>query len=192
MTYDDIKIYVANNLKRNRNRQELFDDNLRSLLELIEELVSKASGVFLWVELAVKSLVTGLRSGDTIFHLRRRLKAIPSDIERLYDHMLKSIHPLDLEEASQMFQIFRRSGHVLDLETLQRALQHSDYRTVINMQIGVGQDSDSDFVKHTASLKRMAAQLNSRCKGLLETPDVRELSPSFTSTTEAGSKGFLK
>lgn len=172
MTYDDIRLYVEDNLERNRNMQVLLDDDPRGSSELIGELVNKADGVFLWVVLVVKSLITGLRNGDTIVHLSRKLKAIPSDIEDLYDHMLKSIHPLDLEEASQIFQIFRKSGNDLGLATLQRALhalQHFDYQTVISMEFETVQTSDSDFTKGVANLKRMNARLNSRCKGLLET-----------------------
>jgi hypothetical protein len=111
MTYDDIKLYVADNLERNRNTQDLLDEDPEGSSGLIEELVNKADGVFLWVVLVAKSLISGLRNGDDIVHLQRRLRVIPSDIEKLYDHMLKSIDPLDLKEASQIFQIFRRSLH---------------------------------------------------------------------------------
>jgi hypothetical protein len=170
MTHDDIKLYVEDNLERNRNMQDLLDEDPQGSSGLIKELVNKADGVFLWVVLVVKSLISGLRNGDGIVHLRRRLEAIPAGIEELYDHMLKRIHPLDLEEASQIFQIFRKSGHDLDLATLQRALtfKFSDYQTVIDTEPATNQDTVADRAKYKARLKRMNARLNSRCKGLLE------------------------
>jgi hypothetical protein len=44
---------------------------------LIEDVTQKASGVFLWVRLVVKSLLEGLRDGDTVEDLRSRLLLIP-------------------------------------------------------------------------------------------------------------------
>jgi hypothetical protein len=167
MTHDDIKLYVGDKLEKNQKMQELLAEDPEDASGLIQDLVDKAAGVFLWVVLVVKSLIKGLRNGDGVVHLRRRLAQIPSDIESLYEHMLESIDPLDVEEASQMFQIFRRSGHDLDLPTLERALRFSDYRIVIDMKITKAQVTDSDLAKE-AGLKRIAMRLNSRRKGLLE------------------------
>ncbi|CZR66947.1 uncharacterized protein PAC_16847 [Phialocephala subalpina] len=168
MTRDDIKLYIEDKLERSRSMQELRDEDPEGSLGLIEELVSKADSVFLWVVLVVKSLISGLRNGDGIVHLRRRLKAIPADLQHLYDHILDSIDPFDEEEASQMIQIFRLSGHDIDLATLERALRTMDYRTVINMEFVVAHNIDYKASKYNASLKRMNSQLNSRCMGLLE------------------------
>ncbi|CZR60300.1 uncharacterized protein PAC_10196 [Phialocephala subalpina] len=169
MTHDDIKLYVEDRLERNPVLQDLLDEDPGGASGLIEELVNKADGVFLWVVLVVKSLINGLRNGDGIVHLRRRLEAIPSDLETLYDHMLNSIDPLDAEEASQMIQIFRRSGYDLDLATLERALRTLDHQAVIDMEMTISAAvTDSTEAKQKATLKRMNARLNSRCKGLLE------------------------
>jgi hypothetical protein len=76
--------------------------------------------VFLWVALELASLNKGLRSGDNISHLRRRLDSLPADLEQQYGHMMKSIDPLDEAEASKIFQIFGMSGHSLDIPMLER------------------------------------------------------------------------
>jgi hypothetical protein len=151
--------------------------------------VSKADGVFLWVVLVVKSLVSGLRNGDGIVYLRRRLEKIPSDIEKLYAHMLSSIDLLDMEDASQMIQIFWRSGHDLDLATLERALRTTDYLAVINMEAPIAQDSDTELAKYRASLKRMNLRLNNRCKGLLE---ALEDDPTLVLETDLEAEDALK
>jgi hypothetical protein len=52
--------------------------------------------------------------------------------------MLKSIDPLDLEEASKMFQIFRASGHNLTVADLERSLRFTDYRKAIEMEMQNG------------------------------------------------------
>jgi hypothetical protein len=51
---------------------------------LIKDVTLKASGVFLWVRLAVKSLLDGLRDGDTVEDLQARLLLIPPDLDRLF------------------------------------------------------------------------------------------------------------
>jgi hypothetical protein len=48
-------------------------------------------------------MLSGLRNGDGISHLRRRLASLPSDLENLYTHMLNNIDPVYKEEASQNF-----------------------------------------------------------------------------------------
>lgn len=100
LTYDDIKIYVSDHLVRNNHMQQLSREEPEASSRLIEEVVQKAGGVFLWVTLVVRSLLNGLRNGDGMFHLLRRLAILPSDLEKLYEHMLKSIDPLYMEEAS--------------------------------------------------------------------------------------------
>lgn len=58
-----------------------------SLHKLAYKVVVKAEGVFLWACLAVKSLVSGLRNGDSITVLERRLQQLPSGIKNLYHQM---------------------------------------------------------------------------------------------------------
>ena len=166
LTYDDIKLYVHDKLEKTDHMQRLSATESQHSSLLVEELVQKAAGVFLWVTLVVKSLLNGLRNGDGISHLRRRLKSLPSDLENLYEHMLKSIEPLYREEASQMFQIFRATGHELDIPTLDRALWFSDYRQAIDLKTFETQVDSSEIDR--IKLERMVMKLNSRCKGLLE------------------------
>jgi hypothetical protein len=120
----------------------------------------------------VKSLISGLCSNDGVVHLHPWLGKLPSGIEELYNHMLNSIPSLDAEETSQMIQIFPRSGHDLDLVTLERALRTMDYYTVFNMKIPTPEDPNAELAKYRARLNRMNLRLNSRCEGLLEALEV--------------------
>ena len=47
--------------------------------------------MFLWVTLAVNSLLAGLTDGDSIEDLQQRLDALPPDLENLFDKILDSI-----------------------------------------------------------------------------------------------------
>jgi hypothetical protein len=168
LTHDDIVLYIRDKLGKSKQMKWFLLTDAQSANGLIEELVEKAAGVFLWVVLVVKSLVNGLRNGDDISHLRRRLASLPSDLEDLYSHMLKSIDPLDREEASQIFQIFRTSGHCLDIPTLERALRSSGYHHAIDLPTKTTKCTDEEIERIQMGIEKMTVRLNSRSKGLLE------------------------
>lgn len=72
---------------------------------LIDEVASKSNGVFLWVVVVVRALLEGLREGDTLEELQERVEDMPSELGRLYRHMLMRIHPLYRTQASEMLRL---------------------------------------------------------------------------------------
>jgi hypothetical protein len=170
LTQDDIKNYVNQKLGSDRHMQWLLQKNPRDGNWLITEIVQRASGVFLWVILVVRSLIHGFRSGDGMQHLRQRLNALPVDLENLFGHILERIEPDYQEESSKIFQIFRGSNHALDLFTLHCALLHPTHQSAIEMPVIpaselVGNRVDADG----PDAESMRLRLGSRCRGLLET-----------------------
>ncbi|KAN0093480.1 hypothetical protein V8E51_016664 [Hyaloscypha variabilis] len=107
LTYGDIKAYVADKLERHPKMRDLSRKEPLHSAELISEIVSKASGVFLWVVLVVSNLLTGLRNRDDISDLRKRLRVLPAELEKLYKHMLGQVDQVYQERASRTFRIFR-------------------------------------------------------------------------------------
>ena len=74
----------------------------------MEEIVSKADGVFLCAVLIVKSLLDGLTNRDSIEDLQRRLRLLPTDLESLYQHVLFfRINRFYRRKASELFQTVR-------------------------------------------------------------------------------------
>jgi hypothetical protein len=183
LTKDDIRLYVKDKLERNNHMQELLIESPKEATSFVDELVEKADGVFLWVVLVVKSLVSGLCNGDGLFHLRSRLGSLPSDLETLYEHMLESIDPLYVKEAAQIFQIFRASGHNLDIATLERGLRYADYRHAIEIETRRGKPTDEESDRTKKLLERAVKRLNSRSKGLLEVVDSNAVSASDRSSS---------
>jgi hypothetical protein len=88
LTYDDIKLYTEGELKTHQRMIQLHEIEPDHAPELITEIVEAASGVFLWVKLAVYSLLQGLRNHDRISDLQRRLKELPRDFDEFYKTML--------------------------------------------------------------------------------------------------------
>jgi len=59
--------------------------------DLVKEIVEKAAGVFLWVVLVVRSFKEGIANADTISILTKRLRGLPSDLEKFFEHMLSQV-----------------------------------------------------------------------------------------------------
>lgn len=89
LTYKDVKDYDTGRFAGYAAFSNLRRCNLAFANQLVGNIVSKASGVCLWVKLVIDSLLAGISYGDRIEDLQRRLDFLPSDLETLYDRMLK-------------------------------------------------------------------------------------------------------
>ncbi|KAJ9137859.1 p-loop containing nucleoside triphosphate hydrolase [Pleurostoma richardsiae] len=107
LTHDDIKEYVMTRFQSDAEFGRLREQEADFSDDLVDNVVGKASGVFLWVDLVVTSLLDGMRSGDRACDLQRRLDQLPGDLESLYDDIFGSIDPLYLEHAAQYFQMMQ-------------------------------------------------------------------------------------
>ena len=109
LIYPDIQLYVHSCLYDNpgfvqhAQREPAYAD------QLADNIIRKASGVFLWVNLVVASLLSGMGCGDRISDLQKRLEALPPDLELLYKKFLLSQDPFYLEHAAQLFTLVRES-----------------------------------------------------------------------------------
>ena len=78
--------------------------------QLIQDIVDRSSGVFLWVYLVIKSLRRGLVCLDTTSELRARLMELPTQLEELFRKILDHGEPVYREQASRLYLI-QLSGH---------------------------------------------------------------------------------
>ncbi|OBS20396.1 hypothetical protein FPOA_06767 [Fusarium poae] len=169
LTSGDISHYVKDRLYRHKYMIQLSKQKSSDVTDLVDEIVAKASGVFLWVKLVVKSLIRGLSDYNRISDLQRRVKHLPGDLEALYTHMLITTDPFYHEQASQIFQIVRaaqrRSPNRLTLLNLSWA-DDEDESFAENAQIKpLG---DEEVIERC---RMMDARLKSVCAGLLESLD---------------------
>jgi hypothetical protein len=86
---------------------QLSKQHAKEMSLLINGVVVKARGVFLWVKLVVQSLLRGLSDYNRISDLRKRVEYLPEDLEELYDQMLGNSEPFYHEQASYLFQNFQ-------------------------------------------------------------------------------------
>jgi hypothetical protein len=107
LTYRDIELYTRDRFEKSPAFRRLAAEEQESKSALIQKVVQKAEGVFLWVRLVVTSLLKGIRNRDGIQDLRERLRQIPEDLDRLYSHLLNLIEPIYRTWASMAFQVIR-------------------------------------------------------------------------------------
>jgi len=107
LTYNDIQNYVEDRLVKDDSVQELLARKPVETTNVINELVEAADGVFLWVYLAVASLLRGVGNCDTILDLQGKLRLLPRDLKQLYFHITFKTDDDYKEEAHQFFQLIQ-------------------------------------------------------------------------------------
>lgn len=86
----DMQIYVYDKLGEDHRFRALALKDKR-WKDLIQRIVDKAEGVFLWVHLVVQSLLHGLEDDNDIPDMQERVDILPSDLEKYSKHMLGEI-----------------------------------------------------------------------------------------------------
>jgi hypothetical protein len=172
LTYPDIQHFVMDKLESDKRMQRLAVTEPDNTPKLIEEIVTSANGVFLWVKLVVASLLNGLGNHDQIVDLRARLHALPKDLERLYEHMVLRVDETYREEASRLFQLVAAAAD-------DRPDNWVYARPLTILGIALAEDKDHDLpltanmhfmdgVEVKNRCEAMMHRLISRCGGLLE------------------------
>ncbi|KAI6092140.1 prion-inhibition and propagation-domain-containing protein [Hypoxylon rubiginosum] len=91
LTKADITSYVDAEVGLHHYMKTLRRMEPTNALKVVEELVGKASGVFLWIILACRSVLEGFASSDYIPDILRRIDELPPELEDLFSHMLSKV-----------------------------------------------------------------------------------------------------
>jgi len=168
LTFPDIVAFTEESLCSSVGfrRLEAREPNFAS--ELAKNISIKSSGVFLWVSLVVKSLLTGLSNCDRVSDMQRRLDELPGDLEEFYEKMFSSIEPFYAKHASQLLQIAREAKGTLSVLEFSLA-DEEDPKLAIRMKVAPMSDEE-----RLSRSEAMRMRLNSRCKGFLEIPQLTE------------------
>lgn len=164
LTRNDVRGYCEDLLGKKLNRR-----GGSEWLSLIDELVDKSSGVFLWVVLVTRSLLQGLQDGDKSSELRARLEELPTDLADLYAHMIKRIPQKYRQQASELFQIFLKSQDVEQdvrghpLLAIQLSFAEEGWDAVLSTPL-----KRIPRKEETRRSEEINSRIRSRCCGLLE------------------------
>lgn len=108
--HEDIKNYVLVELERSLHTNELEVDSNKPVNILQEQIVEKASGIFLWVVLMVPMIARKYNHGESLNTILGTLAEMPSDLVEISKHILKKVlDPNDKPRTLRLMQ-WRRSG----------------------------------------------------------------------------------
>ncbi|CAM1508424.1 Fc.00g052720.m01.CDS01 [Cosmosporella sp. VM-42] len=171
LTMDDIAKYARGKLEE-MQISALFDYNRSMHQALVEQIVHRAEGVFLWVYLVVRSLRDGISNGDSLTLLQERLRELPSDLDEFFKRLIMSVDKVYRKRMSAAFQVALRAPQPLRLIQY-RFLDEDDPESTANHLVAPvdtlrqSQDVARELLEEEEKIRR---QLNGRYKGLLESP----------------------
>jgi hypothetical protein len=166
-TKGDIRLYATEKLNEDavfsikKSMDSRYD-------QLIEDIVERSSGVFLWVYLVVRSLLRGLTDENDFAFMRKRLDHFPSDLRDYFKQMLNSIDDVYREHAARIFLVmlnrnFSRNFALtaLSFHYLEEVQDNPNYALDRKLK----RISNEDGFKISEKLK---PYLNACCKDLVE------------------------
>ena len=178
LTRTDIRNYVQVEVEQSKKFRRLQKKDPQQCTNLINELVNKAAGVFLWVNLVVRSLLQGLRNEDRIRDLQRRLDMIPADLSQFFRQMMTTLEPFYLKEAIELFDVALTDDHLL----LTYSYIHEEDSALASTAT-IEATSEEEIEERLETTSR---RINSRCKGLLEVYQIGDGTTCFNNNV-----GFL-
>jgi hypothetical protein len=169
LTFEDIRFYVQDKLGANEMMVELRrqEGDFKSD-ELLANIVEKAQGVFLWVDLVVKSLLGGLTNEDTMADLQARVDALPSEIEHLYSHMLKNVDSLYRAHSSRLYQIMRAHYDPEFKAENPLTVQKTAYTNLTLEEVLKAKQEPLTPEEEYTQFRSLELCLKTRCAGMLE------------------------
>ncbi|KAL8644302.1 MAG: hypothetical protein Q9226_007835, partial [Calogaya cf. arnoldii] len=156
----DIRIYTESRLSSCLVGSISLPEKER-LGSLMEQITTKAKGVFIWVRLVTDRLASNLRDGTPLQTLSRIIAETPEELQELYDDTLRRVEPQYANETHVMFQMVLCSLEPLPLQTLLNA-------TTMSLDRYLDGSSTRD-TEGTFSEPQALRWLISRSGGLLDT-----------------------
>ena len=172
LTEPDIRAYVSNKFEALHRADPSVAFDPSRISQLGNDIIRKAEGVFLWVNLAVKDQIEGVRNGDSIELLEERLRLLPTEMSDLYARVLDRIGPIYQKEVATYLRVAMdlRSPTLFDMLLAVRGNETGDARPSPRLQLSEG-------VHRIDVIRR---RINTICGGLLEVHSQEETIPEQT------------
>jgi len=167
LTKDDIATYVNDTLNQHSYMKSILATDPINASQLLNDLISKASGVFLWVVLACRSLLDGFAAYDRISDLQKRVNELPPELEDLFRHMLSKIQPRYMEQAVKLLRLCYQKHcmhNTNSMQTMAFALLEDHAMDLTRIPARSSMSAKEKRVK----CEEFEGRLRSRCYGLLE------------------------
>jgi hypothetical protein len=184
LTSGDISTFVEDKLRKNGQMVRLESQEPTATAELVNELVSRASGVFLWVYVVVQSLLDGLESRDKVADLTNRVRELPTELSELFSVMLGRINLRYRAQAFRLLYITQQLlPHVPEEGVSALVLSYAEELGYMTESLsGSRQISSAELEGRQQELEVV---VRSRCLGLLEVSSSKALPKSKSDRNDA-------
>ncbi|KAK4182279.1 hypothetical protein QBC35DRAFT_510262 [Podospora australis] len=163
LTFRDIQRFVQQEFDNSYPFQELKLAFPKAADKLIKDILDKADGVFLWVNIVVRTLKTYMTTGVSMQDLEETVHRLPKDINDLYTSIWKSIPKERRQKGSKLFQLYRVQMSGTTLETFWLAYEGFAVRKHLKLDQNLRQNLP-------AIMKRV---IDACTRGILEVVDSR-------------------
>ncbi|KAK7422476.1 hypothetical protein QQZ08_009464 [Neonectria magnoliae] len=174
LTYEDMHRYAKDQLRRNTAIRRLFRNGADSGLVLVEDIVQRADGVFLWVRLAVERMLSRIRNGDDMNDMQNMLQSFPGELDGLFNKLVfEDQDQAQILDAAAIFRLMCARELVTDfikdeasasLTVWELAFSFNENDDVPALEREVEEATDEEIV---ARCEKTAVHVLSRFSGLL-------------------------
>lgn len=167
LTHDDIQHYVKTTLGPHMRMDTMYDVDEERASQIIQDIVKKANGVFLWVVLACRSIREGLAASDNLSELEERVDDLPPELDELFKQMLGKQELRYQAQGAKMLSLCYQNQRTTGIDAMPTiGLALAD-------EFGFKTHSFKDCEKMELSVVRakceaVKGRILSRCCGLLE------------------------
>ncbi|KAK2613202.1 hypothetical protein N8I77_000129 [Diaporthe amygdali] len=168
----DITRYVKHTIGEHQYMKRLSSKYPSQAQVILDDLVEKSSGVFLWVVLACRSLISGFADYDRLPELHRRVDDLPRELWDLFDHMLRKINARHQGHGAKLLR-------TLHLHKKDERM-HPGGLPITAMSMAMSEGDASDIYRKWAQEEKphyyeeVSGRLRSRTGGLLEIQSRKE------------------
>jgi hypothetical protein len=137
---------------------------------ITDGLLEKAQGVFLWLNLAIRSIKNGIKNRDTESQLFQRLEKLPSALEDLYADMWQRLNDdedIYKEQASLYLKLIMNRNERVNMRSdnmLNIAIAYND--NIRDTLLDCGKEIDGYQLNQLC--ERTRGEILTRCVGLVE------------------------
>ncbi|KAK1835717.1 hypothetical protein QBC39DRAFT_244295, partial [Podospora conica] len=137
---------------------------------LVDEITTRAEGVFLWVYYVVRSLLRGLSNRDDVSVLRKRVKEFPRELVDFFKQMFNTIDSVYMRQAAALLKML--ASHDQPLPVLPLALLDWEARGVTNTKLDPVEPANRLTLPFGNSWhKREREAITGRCRDLIHAVD---------------------
>ena len=179
LTKADIERYTIDKIQSLPSVQSSSLRDCEVIPGIAREIVKRANGVFLWVSLAVKDQLEGIRNDDDPETLWERLRTMPTEIEDVYVHLLNRISRFYKAETAQILKIILQIRSIYGFGYSGRYGGYSGQYSVLDVALSLYKELDSIISSSTdicttdilLQCDRTRRRLFTTCSAFLEIQD---------------------